>query len=823
MILLLAARLSGDVPDDKRIYISGKEYCSAGLWERAIASFDTLIGEYPESGFRDAAYFWKAFCLEKSRKPERAFETFQRLVNEYPESTWRDDAVIKQILLASQLVSEGRDQYLHFLRNTATAESGRLRYQAGLALAKLGLKEAIPVLEGFRSTGLFSEEAAVVLEQLRVQHDRSTVLAGMMSGREFFPGRKTDFSEKRFLSSKRDYLRAQMLKKGAWSWMELVGFALLQTIPEEQFVSFWECDSDTERQNWLDDFWKVNDPDSLSSGNTFKDEFLRRVKYARTNFSELYDPERHGEMERTFEKKKYMLKGEPNEPWDARGEVYMKFGEPDLRREELIKKRRHELWVYYAQGIDFVISVFKTNVYRDAIAPGEMAASNYQFNVIPWEDRRVLAVPWSQASPGYSFRSERPTDTEARKEKFIHDYIEQPAFFYNPDPDRTLKLDKIIVSEEHGGKGKFSIGLQIKPEAYNLITYDGPFYACLTNSYRVIADDGRIVARGEKKNYEVALPGRNDLIREVIPLSLQPGEYTFECTIVDHNAKKEAVIRRALTIDPENKILLEAAPEHASESGVQPEQFFAGRDREYRHKSFWTTKRTYQYNDMLKTGDWSEMELIAFGLWEVIPPKEFSEFWGQQTNGDRKVWLEKFWKRNDPAPGTPGNEFRDEFMHRIQYAREHFSELYDPAVHGEMQRTFEKKAVRLKGDRVAPWDARGDLYVINGAPAARMADSLSAQRYEVWTYRDDMINIFPDITGQGRTFFNVYDPAGARGIVQYRVRHFITNYYGSGYEYYPPVIGRYNGQSSGVRGREPHPVEPPRFWITINSIEQQYP
>lgn len=548
ILVLTAAVLYGGVPDDKKIYFAGKEQCAAGLWARAIVSFDTLISDYPESSYRDAAYFWKAFCLNKNLQPERAFDTYQDLVDEYPESTWKDDARIKQVLLASQLAADGDEQYLYFLRHAAATDSYTLRYQAGLALAKLGLKEAAEILEGYRSTDLFSDEAAELLDQLRARHRQGTALAEMMSGRDFFPNRKKGFTGKPFLTSKRDYLRSQMLKKGDWSWIELIAFGLLQTIPEEQFVAFWLCDSDTERQRWLDKFWTVNDPDSLSAGNEFKDEFLRRVKYARTNFAELYDPKKHDEMERTFEKSKYMLKGEPNEPWDARGEVYMKFGEPDLRREELIKRRRHECWVYYTHGIDFIISLFQTNFYRNAIIPGEMAASNYQFKVIPWESRSMLRVPWPLAAPGYSFVPSRPDNKEARKEKFSHDYIEQPFFFYYPDPDRVLAIDKIVISEEEGGNQNVRIGYQIKPEAYNLISAEGPFYAYLSNQYKVTNGSGRVVAQGEKNNYEVVLPGLDDMVMEMVPLSLPPGNYMIAIQVEDHNSGKTAEINRQFTV-----------------------------------------------------------------------------------------------------------------------------------------------------------------------------------------------------------------------------------------------------------------------------------
>ncbi len=40
----------------------------------------------------------------------------------------------------------------------------------------------------------------------------------------------------------------------------------------------------------------------------------------------------------------------------------------------------------------------------------------------------------------------------------------------------------------------------------------------------------------------------------------------------------------------------------------------------------------------------------------------------------RKEFIDEFWAKRDPDPGTPENEFKNEFYRRIQYSNQHFNE-----------------------------------------------------------------------------------------------------------------------------------------------------
>jgi len=56
----------------------------------------------------------------------------------------------------------------------------------------------------------------------------------------------------------------------------------------------------------------------------------------------------------------------------------------------------------------------------------------------------------------------------------------------------------------------------------------------------------------------------------------------------------------------------------------------------------------------------------------IISPEERAAFLDLQTNPEREQFIEQFWKRRDPTPDTPKNEFEEEHYRRIAYANLHF-------------------------------------------------------------------------------------------------------------------------------------------------------
>jgi GWxTD domain-containing protein len=99
----------------------------------------------------------------------------------------------------------------------------------------------------------------------------------------------------------------------------------------------------------------------------------------------------------------------------------------------------------------------------------------------------------------------------------------------------------------------------------------------------------------------------------------------------------------------------------------------------------------------------------------IISDTERASFVSLRTDADREKFIEAFWLRRDPTPGTPENEMKEEHYRRIAYANDNFSEA------------------------VPGWNTdRGMIYIRFGPP-----DSIdvhggvpgSSYPYETWGYR----------------------------------------------------------------------------------------
>ena len=58
----------------------------------------------------------------------------------------------------------------------------------------------------------------------------------------------------------------------------------------------------------------------------------------------------------------------------------------------------------------------------------------------------------------------------------------------------------------------------------------------------------------------------------------------------------------------------------------------------------------------------------------IITTDERIEFEGFTTDTDRDRFIEQFWLRRDPTPGTAENEFKEEHYRRIAYSNVHFAD-----------------------------------------------------------------------------------------------------------------------------------------------------
>ena len=99
----------------------------------------------------------------------------------------------------------------------------------------------------------------------------------------------------------------------------------------------------------------------------------------------------------------------------------------------------------------------------------------------------------------------------------------------------------------------------------------------------------------------------------------------------------------------------------------------------------------------------------------IITERERAAFESLATDEERDHFIEQFWLRRDPTPGTEENEFKQEHYRRIAYANEHFAST------------------------IAGWKTdRGRIYITYGPPdeiESHPFGSATSAPFEQWLYR----------------------------------------------------------------------------------------
>ena len=142
-------------------------------------------------------------------------------------------------------------------------------------------------------------------------------------------------------------------------------------------------------------------------------------------------------------------------------------------------------------------------------------------------------------------------------------------------------------------------------------------------------------------------------------------------------------------------------------------------------------ERYRYYRNMLKAeSGWGNEELADFGLWHILDIEQFADYYQLTARYDRREWLRKFWKENDPTPTTEKNELKDEFDRRVVYANRHFAETVN-----KNDKQYLEDQYLIGGVRRAPWDSRGELYVKFGSPDHRGVLALGRERWNYGRYQ----------------------------------------------------------------------------------------
>jgi len=168
------------------------------------------------------------------------------------------------------------------------------------------------------------------------------------------------------------------------------------------------------------------------------------------------------------------------------------------------------------------------------------------------------------------------------------------------------------------------------------------------------------------------------------------------------------------------------------------------------NQAYISTKRFYYYNT--KFIDTSSARTLAKGIMGtefavfdnaecdkmfsqikyIATQKEIDQYKKLDSLNAKREFLYNFWKQRDPDPSTPINEFKEDYMKRVEYANRNFG-------------VYSKEGYLTD---------RGRVYLIYGEPDQRdfYPSEPNMKPYEIWFYNQiegGVSFIFGDVTGFG--------------------------------------------------------------------------
>ena len=533
LVIVVFSAWAQDPDKIREAYQEAKMLCINQKWTEAISLFDQFLEKYPDSKYEDDVIFWIGYSQEQlPGQKKEAFNTYSRLVNNYPQSTWVDDALNHQVIIAEEFILTGNDNYKIFLNQLLNNEYKDVRYRAAIALAKVGAKNTLPILAEMQNNEDYGDEArdliiALNTDRLSVddqknKYDEKKTMDLTYSEDQV---KKRTEEEKGFLvfdTKRYEQYRSMLRKDNDWSRDELVNFALWHILDTDEFEEYKSLATDYDKNEWRRKFWKRRDPTPTTEENEMEKEFQRRINYSRENFAQFWNY-----LNFKYLPDQHMRLGWPHAPWDARGELYIKYGEPDVRSNQGFHQ---EVWTYNRYSVDFLVKQYMTNIFGNAITAGELSYQNYgsiggqlrtfdHLNPLSSVDRLTESL-WnnvnSYVQTNFIFNQEI---------RYAHDYkanlIEEIKLFY----DNELSLEK----------NSLVFLYQLPVDEFKIVKTSGGSELRYKEIYCVLDEDLREVAKSEINRRIGNIPNDDYVFKESILLNLPQGKYTLHLRIEDQN------------------------------------------------------------------------------------------------------------------------------------------------------------------------------------------------------------------------------------------------------------------------------------------------
>lgn len=188
-IALVALAIATTAPvvaqDAEDAYRDARRELNRRNFDDAIAAFQALRRDYPESGYVGDSYYWEAFALERNGELERAVDVIDQQLSDYPTASTAGDARALRIQVCSDLARRGDGECAEAVAETVR-DPGRLddatRMAAVNALINMRADRAIPIAS--RVAANRDQPVAVRKQALFVLSDKAEDNAGDSTARD---------------------------------------------------------------------------------------------------------------------------------------------------------------------------------------------------------------------------------------------------------------------------------------------------------------------------------------------------------------------------------------------------------------------------------------------------------------------------------------------------------------------------------------------------------------------------------------------------------------------------------------------------------------
>ena len=481
-----------------------KRYVLNRQWEKAIDMYEQVAAENNQNNYQDDAKFWIGFCQEQLPGNEAsAFEKYQNLVDTYPASPWKDDAIVHQIHLAKILYSNDSSRYGQFLRRQLNSDDPKIRDQAALVLGQLKNPEALPVLEKMAR----GDDEALAGQAWDLLRDYGPYIEEQVN-EDTIPWNNGEETESDSDPDSNIVYQQLFDETGIWGDEKIMLNGLFHIVTRKDLMFYLSLKREWDRKEWLRKFWAALDPTPTTVVNEAEAAFQERVRFARANFPKNWH----------FRRNYYP-------PWDSRGELYIKFGEPDKRE---IYGDGWEDWTYQKLRMTFRVADYIPNRSGEGIHLNPVSRYLYR----------------------HSLRYQR-----------TH-YLQRPQFVYlNQEMEQSQEIKNMVFrldkAERTGPTVQtlFRFSFDAKNLRYNT---EGNVYAGAFRRKWVLFDEDYNRLREDDIIDEVKFMKREDIreseINGQIRLNLVPGIYLLALRIEDMNSNRLGIFRKKFTIKPKGNV-----------------------------------------------------------------------------------------------------------------------------------------------------------------------------------------------------------------------------------------------------------------------------